>query len=1049
MPALALDPARALTQYGLDIWQEEQGLPNNTVRKIVRTRDGYLWLGTQEGLVRFDGIAFTTFDTRTTPALTHGSVWALLEGRDGSLWIGTNGGGLNRWKDGVVTAWTVKQGLGSDRVWALWESRDGSLLVGTDGGGVQRLKDGRLSVVVGADALPGGRVVTLVEDAAGALFIGTFGGLARVKDGVLTRWTEKEGLAAPGVLGLALDRSGRLFVGTTGGGLQRLHGDRLATVLARDALTGGRVRAIAEDRDGNLFLGTFDGGIYRLRDGRLENLSTAEGLSHDHITSILEDRDGSLWAGTDGGGFLRLRDTPFVTIGPREGLSHHLVQALAEDPDGSIWIATDGGGLNRLTLESRADGRRAVRGAVQVLGKADGLPDLKVSAVLATPDAVWAGTATAGLVRLARRPGGRVAVDRILGAAEGVRGNHVYFLHQDREGTLWFGTNEGLHSLRDGVLTPPTDPGARSGAVAMADDPRGGVWVGTYGAGLRRLVDGHVAETYASAQGLPNDIVWAILPSADGTVWAGTSGGGLARIRGGKIDVISTRDGLFDDMAASFQEDARGNLWMSCNKGVYRVRKADLVAFADGKPTSVRGDAYDAGDGLRSRECGLGEGASLRTRDGRFWYATVRGLSVVDPERLPAAPAPPPVVLEALRVNGRGVPLTGGRPSFAPGIERLEVRYTALSLLRPERSVFRYRLDGYDHDWVSVGARREAVYTNLPHGAYAFRLSAAGPGGTWGTEATVPFRVEARLIETLWFRLLAAAALLVAVGAAYTLRMRRVERRQRELEALVAERTREVATALGKEAAARVEAERQRERAEAASQAKSAFLANVSHELRTPLNAILGYSELLEDEAVDRGQPQLVPDLRKIRSAAKHQIELVNGVLDLSKIEAGKMELYLESVEVPHLVSELVEIVTPLAEKNGNAFLVSVEPEVGTVTTDHTKLRQSLLNLLSNACKFTERGEVRLEVSRRGWNGSSRLVFAVSDTGLGMDVEQLGRLFQPFVQADSSTNRRYGGTGLGLAITRRFCRLMGGDVTAESQPGAGSRFTIELPADHA
>jgi signal transduction histidine kinase len=238
-----------------------------------------------------------------------------------------------------------------------------------------------------------------------------------------------------------------------------------------------------------------------------------------------------------------------------------------------------------------------------------------------------------------------------------------------------------------------------------------------------------------------------------------------------------------------------------------------------------------------------------------------------------------------------------------------------------------------------------------------------------------------------------------------------------------------------------------KEAAEQANRSKSTFLANMSHELRTPLNAILGYSEMLQEEAEDTGQEEFVPDLKKIHSAGKHLLHLINDVLDLSKIEAGKMELYLETFEIPPLVSEVRDMIGSLVEKNANRLTVRCPEKIGSIHSDVTKLRQILFNLLSNACKFTEKGNITLSVNREEQDSGNWYLFAVEDTGIGMTPEQLGRLFQAFQQADTSTTRKYGGTGLGLVISRKFCHMMGGEITVESEPDRGTVFTVKLPSE--
>ncbi|MCL4809382.1 MAG: HAMP domain-containing histidine kinase, partial [Thermoanaerobaculia bacterium] len=390
-----------------------------------------------------------------------------------------------------------------------------------------------------------------------------------------------------------------------------------------------------------------------------------------------------------------------------------------------------------------------------------------------------------------------------------------------------------------------------------------------------------------------------------------------------------------------------------------------------------------------------------------------------------------------------------------------QVHYTALTLLAPDRVNFRVLLEGVDSEPVDVGRRRVAYYTSLPSGSFVFHVTASDAGGDWSDQkATLPFRKKPHARDAWWFR--TAAVLLVAAAAwgAARLRITRLRAREAELLVLVEQRTRGISEekARAEEArlraeASRAEAERHREvaerataEAEEASRAKSQFLANVSHELRTPLNAIIGYSEMLSEEAAEEGRPVLVRDLEKIRSAALHQLELVNSVLDLAKIEAGRNDLDLETFPVAPLVDETAAIVRPLLEKNRNTLVVSRPPdEELTMTSDAMKLRQCLFNLLSNACKFTEGGRVELEVRLLEEGGSRQVSFRVADTGIGIAPEKLPRLFEPFAQADLSTARRFGGTGLGLSITRQLCALMGGTVTVESEAGAGSTFEIRLP----
>jgi signal transduction histidine kinase len=636
---------------------------------------------------------------------------------------------------------------------------------------------------------------------------------------------------------------------------------------------------------------------------------------------------------------------------------------------------------------------------------------------------------------------------------------------EDRAGNVWIGTIGGglTRVAPDGTLRVFTSADGLSSerVIALAEAPDGAIWIGSSGGGLTRMADGRF-RVFTTKDGLSSDRVMCLQVDPDGTVWAGTSGGGLNRVREGKIASVTTREGLFNDLVQVILDDGRGSLWMTSNKGVFRVARAELEAVADGRAATLRSVAFGTSDGMRSASAAGGQQpAGFVAADGRLWFPTYRGIAVIDPERVRSSGKNPRVVIEEVLVDGH--PVDPGQPLvLPPGAERIQIHYTALTLLAPDRVRFRVLLEGLDSEPVEVGRRRIAYYTNLPSGSFVLprhrhgrrrRLERPGGDAPVPKEAARPGGVVVLDVPAI---LLVAAA---AWGAA-RLRITRLRAREAELLVLVEQRTRGISEekARAEEArlraeASRAEAERHREiaerataEAEEASRAKSQFLANVSHELRTPLNAIIGYSEMLSEEASEEGRPVLVRDLEKIRSAALHQLDLVNSVLDLAKIEAGRQDLDLETFPVAPLVDETTAIVRPLLEKNRNTLAVSRPPgEELTMTSDAMKLRQCLFNLLSNACKFTEGGHVELEVRRLEEGGAGWVSFRVADTGIGIPPEKLPRLFEPFAQADLSTARRFGGTGLGLSITRQLCELMGGTVTVESEPGEGSTFEIRLP----
>ena len=1051
-PAAALEPGKRLSQYVIDTWQTEQGLPQNTVQAVLRGSDGYLWLGTQEGLVRFDGARFTTYDRKNTPEMRHNSVLSLAQSPDGTLWAGTNGGGiLCRRRDGTFFRIGADEGLASLVVWSIVFDAAGDAWVGGDGNGVQRISNGRANLRIGAgQGLPVDQVRVIAFDPSGALWIGTTGkGVARFRNGRVERVWGEDVLDSGLVRGLAADPSGGVWVATSGGGLTLLNGESVTPYRQRTGFPSDQVTALHVDPAGTVWFGTWGAGVGRLRNGVAEAIGTREGLSNDQVWALTTDEEGSLWVATWVGGLNRLRDGKFLTYTTREGLTSDNVRALCEGRDGAVWIATAGGGLNRLK-----DGR------VTSWREPDGLPSDHVSALLEDRNGVlWVGTNLGGAARLAN---GRFTP---LGVAQGLPHHDVRAFLEDREGNVWIGTIGGglTRVAPDGTLRVFTaaDGLSTDRFIAIAQAGDGAIWLGSSGGGVTRYAGGRF-RTFTTKDGLSSNRVIALRAEADGTAWAGTSGGGLNRIRGEKVTPVTTEQGLFDDLVQVILDDGRGSFWMTCNKGVFRVPRAELEAVADGRAPAVRSVAFGPSDGMRSASAAGGQQpAGFVGSDGRLWFPTYRGIAVLDPARLPARGRSPRVAVEEFVVDGRRVDLKGPIV-LSPRTERIEIHYTALTLVAPDRVRFRTHLDGLDREPLDVGSRRVAYFTNLPSGDYTFRVRAADAAGEWGErETALSFRKQPRAREAWWFWAALAVLGTAAAWGGVRWRLARLRAREAELLVLVDQRTRRISEekaraeeALSHAEEARAEAERHREvaerataEAEEANRTKSLFLANVSHELRTPLNAIIGYSEMLSEEAAEDGRAALVRDLGKVRSAALHQLELVNSVLDLAKIEAGRVDLDVETFAVAPLLEETAAIVRPLLEKNRNVLALRCdEGPALRMTTDAMKVRQCLFNLLSNAARFTVDGRIELEARSVEEDGRRWVAFRVADTGIGIGPEKASRLFEPFAQADLSTARRFGGTGLGLSITRQLCERMGGTVSVESRPGEGSTFEIRLPA---
>jgi ligand-binding sensor domain-containing protein len=774
---------RPLPDYTHESWQANDGLPQITIEAILQGRDGYLWLGTQEGLVRFDGLGFEVFDRDRLPAMTTNHVGTLLEDPDGGLWLGTLGGGLLHFRDGRLTAYTSAQGLSGDSVTALLRDREGRLWVGTESGGVDVMEAGRFRIHGVREGLPSEQVNALLLDGEGAVWVATARGLARVSGGQVTTFGLAEGLPALAVTALVEDAEGRLWAGTTAGLAWRKGDDHFRTLTERDGLPHDEVRSLHVDPQGSLWVGT-TGGLARRADGRFESFTSRQGLTNDAVLSLFTDREGSLWIGTNGGGLNRLREGKVTTYGQRHGLHEEDTYAVTGARAGGLWVGSFRGEIHRF------DGARfeAVLAAEQLGGVR--LRTLHEDSA----GRLWIGT-DRGLHLLPRRSEFGAAVKTGGGSgppvppiAVGLPSVPVRVIYETRDHSLWVGTDgAGLFRLKEGRLEAfGAAQGLPSTQVrAVLEDQQGRLWVGTYG-GLAYWEEGRF-HAYTTAHGLGHAFVRCLHESSDGTLWIGTYGGGLSRWREGRLRTITSAHGLLSDALYAVVEDGAGPVWMSCNKGIFRAKRADLEAVADGRVPRLAIEAFDEADGMGTRECNGGNPGAWRTADGRLWFATPAGVVGVDPARLVTNHIPPPVVIQHVRLDGREAALGPGA-YLDPRPLRLEFQYAALSLVSPKRVRYRYQLEGLDRGWVEAGSSRVAQYTQLQPGQYRFRVVACNSDGLWNPEgASLALGLAPAFHETPWFAGLVVLGIGLAGLALHRWRVVRLQRRETELSARVQE----------------------------------------------------------------------------------------------------------------------------------------------------------------------------------------------------------------------------------------------------------------------
>jgi signal transduction histidine kinase/ligand-binding sensor domain-containing protein len=751
-------------------WQNEQGLPNNTVRAITQTHDGYLWLGTDAGLARFDGVRSRLFGL--ADGLKNLQVTALLEDRGGMLWIGTGGGGLARMaQGGGIKTYNVSDGLAGDSISSFVEAANGDIWVGTHTG-LSRWHDGRFEPV--AKELGTLMVFDMAKDRQGDILAATLHhGLLRFHDGQYSVADVETGTITNNPRCVLVDSHDRVWVG--------LREKRVLCCehgIWTDYGTNRGFPAVvayhmAEASDGTIWIGSWNDGLYYFQSGRFNALQKKDGLSDNAILSFFLGRDKFLWVGTQSGGLNRIGAGNLSVDHVMENSSECQLRSLAQTSSGEFWVGTYGQGLYRWhENQSKSFVGEPTRS------------HLLVEAVMAGRDgSLWWGAATA----LYQWKDGRIITHFSGNDEPWLNGDHILCLCEDRADGIWIGTFNGkVGFLKQGVVSYLKGLSGKP-VTALVQEPDGTLWIGSLGAGLGRFHDGKLT-VLTTKDGLQSDLIRCLLLESDGTLWIGTDGGGLNRWSNGRMVGFSKREGLQDDIILQILADDDGCLWLGCNQGIYRITKHSLNDVANGRSVPLRPLKFGISEGMPSEQCVGNFGAALKTQSGRLWFATTAGIVVIDPRRQTPVAALPIALIEEARVDKqktRNILLDSlvhatddaqnSILTIPPGNHSLEIDFTGIGFAAPEKIRFRYRLEELDPGWTEAGEIRVARYSYIPPGNYRFRVQAGYPDKPWNeTGAGMAIIAQPNFWQTHWFKVLLAFVILSLIAGG----VRLIERRR-------------------------------------------------------------------------------------------------------------------------------------------------------------------------------------------------------------------------------------------------------------------------------
>src|SRR5580698_7963713 len=746
----ALNPSKALTQYSISHWTQEQGLPQNTIGAIAQTADGYLWLGTDEGLARFDGYEFVVF-SRDTGKLPSNSILALVAGPDGALWIGTPSG-LTEYRNRTFRTYTQKEGLPGNSVSSLFVDHAGILWI-VAGGNLSRFDGSRFTNYLRERDIPINVVRFVTEDAQHVLYVSGTNSVAQYVDGKFVELIPAAALAADFPGKILADHAGNLWILGVRGLIRRSPDGKITRYGAREGLSDSfGLNTILEDRGGSIWVGT-DGGLARFEHGQFHTRMEASG-EQSEVRCLLEDRERNLWMGGSPG-LMRLRDDVFRVYGKEEGLPSDEPNAIFQDRLGTTWAGFLDAGLWR--ARSGRSGWEAPSSAKD-----------RIFSIRETHSGELLVASRDGLQRV---KDGRV---RMFVPTDPLGRKRVFDAMEDSHGRLWLALPQGLAELQGEemrIAIPAAASLMESSFVALAEGREGSLWVGAMRGGLWRVTP-NGRQLYTTADGLGSDQIRTLYQDPKGMLWVGTLGGGLNAFRDGKFVRFTARDGLLSDNISNILDDGEA-LWLSTTRGICRISKQQLRDFEDGRITQLEPVNYGAADGLRSAQSSpeIGSGAS-RHSDGSLWFATARGIAMYQPKWPARARIAPPTYIMDMTADDRHFDCSA-HPRIPPGHGRVEIRYAAIFLSSPERVRYFYKLDGLDSEWIGAGSRRTVTYNNVGRGNYRFRVRAQAPDGI-SNEASYEFELLPHYYESGWFRSLCIALVLTLAWMMYQLRMRQV-----------------------------------------------------------------------------------------------------------------------------------------------------------------------------------------------------------------------------------------------------------------------------------
>ena len=944
-------------------WTDVNGLPQNSVYAIEQTPEGYIWLGTGEGLTRFDGLNFRTFSPADLK-VDWAQVVSLLCDRRGTLWIGDRTGHITRFHSGEFSVFRNPPGGALDQIIQMADDGKRNIWMASDASGVLHVHDGRMSAYTTRDGLPSNAIAAITIGPDGAVWAGTRRGLARIQDGQVRAFAKSDGAPEGPVTALCLDRQGNVWA-AFGGQLWSFSKGAFHRTVVVNPLNSVVITVLFCDKNNRIWAGTLEDGIQLIDRGQLKTFPLFGSVRKAPIRSIYQDEGGNLWVGTVGGGLCELRESIFQTYGEHSGVTGE-IRAVMQRRNGAVLFGGDRG-----WYEVAGDRVKRVSWGDSVSGMTigeDGTSDL------------WL-TDGRGLERI--HQGKVTKLNSVVFSHN--PGDNIRVIYNDRQGNTWIGSNgSGVCVWRGGAcrfLAPQN--GLASGYItAFQEDPGGDMWIGTMG-GVSHYENGNLTS-WTTRDGLSSNLVVSFYFTRSGSLWIGSKHGGLTRFKNGRFARVTAENGLVPDTAFQIVEDDFGYLWMSCNTGLYRVALQDLEDCADGKRDKVQTFTYGAADGMLTRECNQASPAGWKSRDGKLWFGTLKGLVSIDPRRMRRERSPS-VLIERVTVDGKP---SGADPavSLNPNQDSLDISYTVLRCDRAPQARFKTRMEGLDDGWTDMGLARNVHYSHLPPGNHVFHVIADNGDGVWNENgAILKVHIAAPFYRTGWFLLFAIVTAAIMITVAWRLRVAGLVKARRQQQDFL------------RQLISSQEQERRR-------------IAGELHDGLAQRLTMMKNMALLHQQSGDISANGNLKEIATEAGEALREVREISHALRPYQLDYLGLKGALEALLKKAAGSSTTGFSYDIADTGD---LLSKDAQIN--------LYRVVQECVQNILKHAQASLARITLSHDGRRARLEIV----DDGLG---------FAP----------RSDRAGLGLTSISERVELLGGKLEIASQPGQGTRILIEI-----